>query len=243
MPTPWRPGREEQPGGDAQQRLTGEQRGVAVGERVDDAAGDAGDCGEPNQRDRRETTQAGAPSEVGDGDRTGQHGEGDAALRDRKAEVVGDGREQRRQHLLAGRRDEVRQAEHGEHAPMGTAGAPTSRRPGALRSPRRAVSSISHTVCNRVNGLLHIDDATIAGLLDPSPVTDSLGAAFAAWGRGEAATTQRVRAAAGGLMASAMAAVVPPYSGGKVYATRQGRVHVRDRAVRRRGPAAVHARR
>jgi ornithine cyclodeaminase/alanine dehydrogenase-like protein (mu-crystallin family) len=73
-----------------------------------------------------------------------------------------------------------------------------------------------------VNGLLHLDDATIGELLDPESVTDSLGAAFAAWGRREAATTRRVRAAAGGLMASAMAAVVPPYSGGKVYATRQG---------------------
>ncbi|HEX6658832.1 MAG TPA: hypothetical protein VF065_12155 [Ilumatobacter sp.] len=73
-----------------------------------------------------------------------------------------------------------------------------------------------------MNGLFHLDDATIAELLDPESVTDSLGAAFAAWGRGEAATTRRVRAAAGGLMASAMAAVVPPYSGGKVYATRQG---------------------
>jgi ornithine cyclodeaminase/alanine dehydrogenase-like protein (mu-crystallin family) len=73
-----------------------------------------------------------------------------------------------------------------------------------------------------VNGLLHIDDPTVAELVDLASATDSLGAAFAAWGRGEAATTQRVRAAAGGLMASAMAAVVPPYSGGKVYATRHG---------------------
>jgi ornithine cyclodeaminase len=73
-----------------------------------------------------------------------------------------------------------------------------------------------------VNELLHIDDTTIAELLDAESVTDSLAAAFAAWGRGEAATTQRVRAAAGGLMASAMAAVVPPYSGGKLYAPHQG---------------------
>ena len=51
-------GREEQPGGDAQQRLTDEQRGVAVRERVDDAAGDAGDGGEPNQRDGCEATQS-----------------------------------------------------------------------------------------------------------------------------------------------------------------------------------------
>ena len=48
---------------------------------------------------------------------------------------------------------------------------------------------------------------------------------FAAWGRGEAATTQRVRAAGvdGVGMASAMAAVVPPYCGGKIYATTDGR--------------------
>lgn len=73
-----------------------------------------------------------------------------------------------------------------------------------------------------MNGLLHIDDATVAGLLDHGSVTDALGAAFAAWGDRRAATTQRMRAAAGDQMASAMAAVVPPYSGGKVYATRHG---------------------
>jgi ornithine cyclodeaminase/alanine dehydrogenase-like protein (mu-crystallin family) len=73
-----------------------------------------------------------------------------------------------------------------------------------------------------VNGLLHLDDATIAELIDLDAATDAIGAAFAAWGRGEAATTRRVRAAAGELMASAMAAVVPPYSGGKMYATRDG---------------------
>ena len=73
-----------------------------------------------------------------------------------------------------------------------------------------------------MNGLLHIDDATIAELVDRHAVTTALGDAFAAWGRGEAATTRRVRAAASGLMASAMAAAVPPYSGGKVYATRDG---------------------
>lgn len=68
----------------------------------------------------------------------------------------------------------------------------------------------------------HLDDPTIADLLDLASVTEAMERAFAAWGRGEAATTQRVRAAASGQMASAMAAVVPPYSGGKLYATRQG---------------------
>ena len=70
--------------------------------------------------------------------------------------------------------------------------------------------------------MLHLDDDTIARLLDLASVTDVVGDAFAAWGRGEADTTQRVRSAAGGGMASAMAAVVPPFSGGKVYATKSG---------------------
>lgn len=71
---------------------------------------------------------------------------------------------------------------------------------------------------------IHLDDAAIAALLEGSAdvVTDAVGRAFAAWGRAEAATTQRVRSAAAGQMASAMAAVVPPYSGAKVYATHNG---------------------
>ncbi len=71
---------------------------------------------------------------------------------------------------------------------------------------------------------LHLDDAAVAALLGDAPdaVTDVVGRAFAAWGRGEAATTQRVRASASNQMASAMAAVVPPFSGSKVYATNNG---------------------
>lgn len=69
---------------------------------------------------------------------------------------------------------------------------------------------------------VHLDDSTIGRIVGFDDVTDALDRAFRAWGRGEAATTQRVRAAASGQMASAMAAVVPPYSGGKLYATRSG---------------------
>jgi ornithine cyclodeaminase/alanine dehydrogenase-like protein (mu-crystallin family) len=72
------------------------------------------------------------------------------------------------------------------------------------------------------DSVLHLDDATIATLLDLPSVTAVVADAFAAWGRGEADTTQRVRSTAAGGMASAMAAVVPPYCGGKVYATKQG---------------------
>ena len=68
----------------------------------------------------------------------------------------------------------------------------------------------------------HLDDDLILELLDLPGVIRVVDDAFAAWGRGEADTTQRVRSSAGGGMASAMAAVVPPYSGGKVYATANG---------------------
>lgn len=71
--------------------------------------------------------------------------------------------------------------------------------------------------------MIHLDDRAIEALLDLEGVTDAVGAAFTAWGRGEAATTQRVRASTHDAMASAMAAVVPPFSGGKVYATKDGR--------------------
>ncbi len=75
---------------------------------------------------------------------------------------------------------------------------------------------------------MHLDDATILNLIDARDARAAVGAAFDAWGRGTAATTQRVRAAVAAdgerpaAMASAMAAVVPPYSGGKIYATKDG---------------------
>ena len=75
-----------------------------------------------------------------------------------------------------------------------------------------------------MQSVLHLDDRTVADLVDEASAERAVADAFAAWGRGEAATTQRVRAAgrdAG--MASAMAAVVPPYCGGKLYATNAGR--------------------
>jgi ornithine cyclodeaminase len=72
--------------------------------------------------------------------------------------------------------------------------------------------------------LLHIDDSTVATLLDPGLCTDAMEVAFADWGDHEAASTVRVRAVAPAGMAAAMAAVVPSLgvSGGKVYATHQG---------------------
>lgn len=68
----------------------------------------------------------------------------------------------------------------------------------------------------------HLSDDDVLALLDLPSVTDVVEQAFVAWGEGRAATTQRVRAIAPEGMASAMAAVVPPYSGGKVYATKDG---------------------
>ena len=86
------------------------------------------------------------------------------------------------------------------------------------------VTGSPQTQLHRAQQPLHFDDAAIVALLADAPdaVTDVVGRAFAAWGRGEADTTQRVRASASGQMASAMAAVVPPFSGSKVYATNNG---------------------
>lgn len=70
--------------------------------------------------------------------------------------------------------------------------------------------------------VVHLDDATVQTLLDLPSVHRVVHEAFIAWGNGKAASTQRVRASAEGTTASAMAAVVPPYTGGKVYITRNG---------------------
>jgi ornithine cyclodeaminase len=75
-----------------------------------------------------------------------------------------------------------------------------------------------------MQSVLHLDDRTVSALVDPDAADHAVAEAFAAWGRGEASTTQRVRASVpSGGMASAMAAVLPPYCGGKLYATAQGR--------------------
>lgn len=73
--------------------------------------------------------------------------------------------------------------------------------------------------------MLHLADDRVERLVGPAAAERAVWDAFTAWGRGEAASTQRVRAtsAANQGMASAMAAVVPPYCGGKVYATAEGR--------------------
>lgn len=75
---------------------------------------------------------------------------------------------------------------------------------------------------------MHFDDATIYDTLSATDARCAVADAFASWGRGDAATTQRVRASVAAAevrsaaMCSAMAAVVPPYSGGKIYATKDG---------------------
>ena len=67
----------------------------------------------------------------------------------------------------------------------------------------------------------HFNEERIAELCDMETVTDWLEQAWRDLGAGEAATTLRVRAAAGGLMGSAMAASWPRHRvvGGKIYLT------------------------
>ena len=130
----------------------------------------------------------------------GQHAEGDAALGHRQPEVVGDGREQGRQHLLARGRDEVRQAEQANTPQWGRWRAPTRRRPVRCRSPRRAgLVHFAYSMQSREWPAPPRRRDRSPSCSTPHRVTDAVGDAFAAWGRGEAATTQRVRAAAGGL--------------------------------------------
>ena len=71
----------------------------------------------------------------------------------------------------------------------------------------------------------HLDEAVVAGLLDQAEVADTMAAVFAEWAEGSADSTVRVRAATPAGMASAMAAVVPSLgvTGGKIYATKDGR--------------------
>lgn len=71
----------------------------------------------------------------------------------------------------------------------------------------------------------HLDDGAVARLLDLESVIAAQEAAFADLASGSAATSLRSRAAAAGVTASAMAAVVPRLgvAGAKVYATRNGR--------------------
>jgi ornithine cyclodeaminase/alanine dehydrogenase-like protein (mu-crystallin family) len=68
----------------------------------------------------------------------------------------------------------------------------------------------------------HINDIAIDRLLSLSAIYEAVNVALIDWGNGDAANTIRVRASAQGQMSSAMAAVAPPYSGGKVYATKDG---------------------
>lgn len=71
----------------------------------------------------------------------------------------------------------------------------------------------------------HFDDAAVTALIDHVELVEATAAAFADLGAGRAATTVRVRASAQGAMASAMAAAVPSLgvTGGKLYATVDGR--------------------
>jgi ornithine cyclodeaminase len=71
----------------------------------------------------------------------------------------------------------------------------------------------------------HFDDAAVTALIDHVELVDATETAFADLGAGRAASTVRVRASAMGSMASAMAAAVPALgvTGGKIYATVDGR--------------------
>ncbi len=130
--------REEGTGTDAEQHLPDEQGAEAGRDGVDDAARQTGERRDPHQRGGGVASERGTADEVRDGDGSREEAECDATLRHRQTEVVGDGGEQWRQHLLARRGDEVGEAEQGEHAPPGPRGS------GGVRSPGRGVDAEAH---------------------------------------------------------------------------------------------------
>lgn len=71
----------------------------------------------------------------------------------------------------------------------------------------------------------HLTDEQVESLVDYESARSAVKGAFIAWGNGDAASSVRIRATAGGLMASSMVAVLPPYSGGKIYSTKDGVFH------------------
>jgi len=73
--------------------------------------------------------------------------------------------------------------------------------------------------------VLYLDDHAVRQALEPRELVDVMETVFRDLGVGRAASTIRVRAATDGAMASAMAAALPSLgvSGGKVYATVDGR--------------------
>lgn len=72
---------------------------------------------------------------------------------------------------------------------------------------------------------MHLTDDDVTRLVDLPSLTDATERAFRALAEGMASSTVRVRASAGGSMASAMAAALPSerVTGGKLYATVDGR--------------------
>ena len=168
---------------------------------------------------------AGAADHVGDGDRQRQHAEGDAALPLGQPEVVGD---------VGNSGDSTCSPTVADkYAPQTRANAPqwAAVDERLVTAPRYQ----SYTVCNCMETASFLDQSAPLDAAPPPRRRSRRRAARPArrspmssarpsprGGRGEAATTQRVRAEAGGGMASAMAAVAPPYCGGKVYATHHG---------------------
>lgn len=69
----------------------------------------------------------------------------------------------------------------------------------------------------------HFSDADVLRLLTPEMAREAVLGAFSAWFHGDASTAQRSRCAVGSQLCSSMIAVVPPYSGGKIYSTTAGR--------------------
>jgi len=72
-------------------------------------------------------------------------------------------------------------------------------------------------------GFRHFSDSEVLQILTPEVARKALLDAFLLWSEGKASTMQRARCVAGIQMCSSMIAVVPPFSGGKIYSTNGGK--------------------
>ena len=70
--------------------------------------------------------------------------------------------------------------------------------------------------------MAHFTDEEIKKLVTLDEAKIAVKRAFEMWAEEKASTTQRSRASVGGMMCSTMVAVVPPFSGGKIYSTNKG---------------------
>ena len=167
------PGREVQPGAGAEEHLGGDEHGESVGEGGDDAARRRCRQAGEHQGTGAEAAEHRSADEVGGGDRQREQTERQAGLALGHAELGGNLRHHRRERLLADGDAEIGEADEAERAPAGRGLA------GEALSSGSAATHLGYCM----QSVLHLDDRTMAELVDPRCRAACRRRAFAAWGR------------------------------------------------------------